>query len=225
MINPKLLSFFTAIKQNNNKEWYDKHKEEYKILSKEFEELLLEISDQIAVFDSALKKGKERGNKTVKIFRIHKDTRFTKDKSKYKTSISGMISANIENETEPVYYIAIGPNNQSYIGGGIRSPQNDKLTTIRNYICEHYKSLTKILSRKELQNLFPEGMSDEYKLKKAPLGYNKEHPAINLLRYKNFTIGKTINDSDLKNKNQKAKVIKEFQALVGFNDFLRSAFK
>ena len=62
-------------------------------------------------------------------------------------------------------------------------------------------------------------------LKTAPQGYVKDDPAIKFLRYKNFTIGKSLKDNELKNKQLKQTIIKHFQTLAPINDFLRKAGK
>jgi uncharacterized protein (DUF2461 family) len=57
MINPKLLTFLRSIKKNNKKEWYDEHKDQYKILRDEFTELMGQIRDEVATFDKAVVNG------------------------------------------------------------------------------------------------------------------------------------------------------------------------
>jgi uncharacterized protein (TIGR02453 family) len=225
MINPKLLTFLKNIKENNNKEWYDQHKDEYKVLRDEFTTLLEEVRDEIITFDGAVKKNHKAGIETVKVFRINKDVRFSRDKTKYKTSIAGLISADIHSKTEPVYYFAIEPGGKSFIGGGIRTPENDQLKKMREYISVHYKNLENILSEKELAKTFSQGIGDDDRLKTAPQGYDKDHPAIDLLRYKNFTIGKTVSDVELKDSKIIKLLAQNFSKLRTFNEFLRKAIK
>jgi len=225
MINPKLFIFLKNIKKNNNKEWYDQHKEEYKILRDEFIKILEDIRDEIANFDDAIKRNHKAGIETVKVFRINKDVRFSRDKTKYKTSIAGLISSDVHSETEPVYYFAIEPGGKSFIGGGIRTPENDQLKSIREYVSVHYKKLETILGNKKLVVTFPKGIEDETKLKTAPQGYEKDHPAIDLLRYKNFTIGKSIIDAELKDSKIIKSLAQKFATLHKFNEFLRKAIK
>jgi uncharacterized protein (TIGR02453 family) len=223
MINPKLLQFLKGIKKNNTKEWYENHKEEYKDLRDEFSILLEGVRNEILTFDEAVKRNHTKGIETVKVFRIHKDTRFSHDKTKYKTSIAGLISADIHSLTEPVYYIAIEPGNKSFIGGGIRTPESEQLKVIREYIAIHYKTLRNILSDKKLVKSFAHGIEDETKLKTAPKGYDRNHPAIDLLQYKNFTIGEHLTDIQLSDKKLTKSLTQKCNALYSFNEFLRKA--
>jgi uncharacterized protein (TIGR02453 family) len=225
MINPKLLTFLRSIKKNNKKEWYDEHKDQYKILRDEFTELMGQIRDEVATFDKAVASSHKKGIKTVKVFRLHRDTRFSRNKTKYKTAISGLISADVKNPLEPVYYFAVEPDGKSFIGGGIRTPERQHLDSVRDYISAHYKKLHKILNDEALVKYFPQGLSNEFKLKKAPQGYEVTHPAIELLRYKNFTIGESLLDEELKNPKIKNTVSEQFKSLAQINEFLRAAGK
>jgi uncharacterized protein (TIGR02453 family) len=225
MINPKLLTFLRAIKKNNTKAWYENHKIEYKALQLEFRQLLEHIRDEVVGFDTAVHNNHKNGIETVKVFRLYRDARFSKDKTKYKTAISGLISANVKDPLEPVYYFAIEPGGKSFVGGGVRTPERTHLDSIRKHIATDHKKLRKLLHAKTLHMYFPDGMSNEFKLKKAPQGYDVEHPAIDLLRYKNFTIGKNLTDSELKDEQITHSISKQFKALQDINTFLRVAGK
>jgi uncharacterized protein (DUF2461 family) len=109
------------------------------------------------------------------------------------------------------------------MGGGIRMPERVHLDTMREYISTHYKKIQKTLSDSELKQYFPHGLSDAYKLKKAPQGYDVIHPGIDLLRHKNFTIGCGLSDTDIKSVDIKKDVVKAFASLQQINAVLRKA--
>jgi len=225
MINPKLLTFLRAIKKNNNKEWYEEHKDEYTSLRDEFTVLLEAVRDEVATFDTAVKRSHVKGIKTFKVFRLHRDARFSRNKAKYKTTLSGLISADVKDPNEPVYYFSIEPDNKSFIGGGLRMPERVHLDTLRTYISTHYKKMQKTLANQKLKIHFPNGLSTAYKLKKAPQGYDVEHPGIDLLRYKNFTIGKGLSDTEIKTSDIEQIVCEAFVSLQPINALLRKAGK
>ena len=225
MINPKLLTFLRSIKKNNNKIWYDEHKNEYRVLEDEFKSFLESMRDEINSFDTKVKANHLKGIPTVKVFRLYRDTRFSNDKTKYKTAISGLISADVKDPFEPVYYFAVEPGGNSFIGGGLRTPENDHLGSIREYIDVHYKEIQNILDNKNLKKHFPAGLSNEFKLKTSPQGYDIDHPAIDLLRYKNFTIGERLSDAQLKDLRVKSYIVNKCEALAPINSFLRLAGK
>jgi uncharacterized protein (TIGR02453 family) len=223
MIHSELLTFLRGIKQNNNKEWYEEHKDEYNVLRQEFTQLLGQIRDEVITFDTAVARNHKKGIETIKVFRLHRDARFSRNKAKYKTTLSGLISADVKDPTEPVYYFAIAPDDKSFMGGGIRMPDRLHLDTMREYISTHHKKIQKLLSDSTLEKYFPHGLSTAYKLKKAPQGYDVTHPGIDLLRHKDFTIGCGLSDTAINSKHIKQNVVTALASLQPINAVLRKA--
>ena len=102
-------------------------------------------------------------------------------------------------------------------------PEREHLHYLREHISHHHKKLNKLLTDDLLTLRFPTGLSNDYKLKKAPQGYSLDHPGIDLLRYKNFTIGQPLTDQDLKDKKISGVIANQFKILTGLNAFLRVA--
>ena len=140
MIDPRLLTFFSELQKNNNKEWFNPRKAAYKQMHQAFEEELQSIAQEIAFFDQAIADNLN-DPATVKVFRIYRDVRFSKDKEPLKTSISGYISPGGE---RPVYYLQVEPGG-SFAGGGIYRPSSPVLKAIREEIAESYEELNAIL--------------------------------------------------------------------------------
>jgi len=221
MIDQALVTFLKGIKKNNNKEWYDTHKAEYKQLRAEFTLLIEELGQAVAKFDPAVAKAQKLGKPTTKVFRIHRDARFAKDKAKYKTNISGLVAADVKSDSEPVYYLSIQPDGNSFVGGGLFMPERMVLSDIRDKIETHPKALTNIDHARELRTEFPGGLSRVHALKTAPRGHDVEHEAIEYLRLKSFTVGKNISDTELKNPAFTENVRQSFEAIHQLNTFLR----
>jgi uncharacterized protein (TIGR02453 family) len=221
MINQSLITFLKGIKQNNDKQWYDTHKDEYTKLRAEFTWLITELGLAVAKFDPAVAKAQKLGKPTTKVFRIHRDARFAKDKTKYKLNISGLVAADVKSDSEPSYYFSIQPGGHSFLGGGLFMPERMVLSDIRDKIEMYPKALAKIDHSKEMRTEFPDGLSRAHTLKTAPRGHDVEHEAIEYLRLKSLTVGKNISDSELKNPAFTKNVIQSFKSVYQLNKFLR----
>jgi uncharacterized protein (TIGR02453 family) len=206
MIDPKMLDFFRELKENNNKEWFNPRKAEYNRMRQAFTAGLEEIAQQIAFFDQTI--ADRLGDpSTVKVFRIYRDVRFSKNKEPLKTNIGGYISAGGE---RPAYYLHIEPGN-CFAGGGIYRPSSPVLKAIRAEIDESYPELETLLQEKAFRAVYPQGLSRELSLKTAPRGVSKDHPAIAYLRLTSFTVFRPFSDDE---------VVSE-----GFHDLLMRAFE
>lgn len=221
MINQALIIFLKGIKQNNDKQWYDAHKDEYKRLRIEFTQLIEELRDNVAQFDPVVAKAQRLGKPTTKVFRIHRDARFAKNKLKYKVNMSGFVSADIKSDSEPAYYLSIQPEGYSFVGGGIFMPERLVLSDIRDKIEKHPKTIAKIDHDEELRREFPDGLSRDQALKTAPRGHDIGHEAIEYLRLQSFTVGKNIPDAELTNPAFIEHVIRSFKSVYKLNRFLR----
>ncbi len=217
MISPATLKFLSSLKKNNNKDWFDKHKNDYLSAKANMEMTVAEFIGSIAKFDKAI-----AGLDPAKcLFRIYKDVRFSKDKSPYKTNLGASINPNGKQKVEPVYYLHIEPGN-SFIAGGMWMPPAEELKKIRQEIDYNGKVLKKILGNDVFKKQFG-GLSAEYKLKTTPKGYDKNHPDIELLRHTSYIVWAKLSDKLIcskalhKDLAQKAKLIKPFL------DFLRVA--
>lgn len=213
----EIIAFLKKIKKNNHKEWFDKHKAHYTEAKEIYEQIVQQIIAANTHFDKALL-GLEAKQTT---FRIYKDVRFSKDKTPYKTNFGASINPGGKKADVPGYYIHIEPGN-SFIGGGCWMPQPDKLQAIRQEIDYNLNLFQKILSNHDFKKYFP-GLSKEGKLARPPKGYEKENPAIEFLKHKNFVVIHSIKDEVLLSKNFVSYTAKACQAMYPFVSFLREA--
>lgn len=218
MINPSLLDFLQTLAENNNRAWFEEHKKDYKALHQEFTRYMMAIAEQVAHFDTAIQNG--LGDlKLVKVFRIYRDTRFSKDKTPYKINFSGTIAAS-NNPGQPVYYLSIEPD-RSFAGGGIHMPPSEVLQAIREKIDEDYAELEKVLHSKPFKTIFPEGFDRYSELKTAPRGYSKDHPAIHLLRLKSFVSTRPFSNDEITSEGFTRTLIESYEALSPLNAYLK----
>ena len=210
-ISKKNFDFLNELKRNNNRDWFNTNKEEY---IKQHENMigfadgvLLEINKHDNIETPTGKKS---------LYRIYRDVRFSKNKAPYKTHWAGGFKR-ATSQLRGGYYFHIEEGN-SMVGGGFWSPNKDDLQRIREDIAADDSELRKIINSKAFKTTF--GTLDGEQLKTAPKGFDKEHPAIDLLRYKQFIISKKFTDKEVLSPDFAKKVNETFMKMRPFFDYM-----
>jgi uncharacterized protein (TIGR02453 family) len=153
------------------------------------------------------------------VFRIYRDTRFAKDKTPYKTNMGAhIVAGGRKNETGRAgYYVHIEPG-ECFLAGGAHHPPGSWMTDIRRAIERDGDSLRKVVSGTTFKKYFG-GISGE-QIKTAPRGYAKDHPDIDLLRYKSMLAIHGMAETEVTDKGFLDHAAKVFKAMKPFNDFL-----
>lgn len=214
----KTLAFLKTLKSNNNKEWFDKHKNVYLEAKEEFEEQIDLIIKEVRRFDKKISPNLKAKDCT---FRIYKDVRFSKDKTPYKTNFGASISPGGKKSLEAGYYIHLEPGG-SFLAGGVWMPEPAMLNAIRQEIDYNPEALLKILKSASFKKYF-KGFDEEDKLKTAPKGFEKDHPHIELLKNRHFIVSHRINEKDLTEKNFVNAVTAGLKAMHPLIQYLREA--
>lgn len=217
MLNPQTLKFLVSLKKNNNKEWFDKNRPTYETARKDFQTFVDTLIPELARFDKAVA-GLE-GKKCL--FRINRDVRFSKNKSPYKTNFGAIINPGGKKSNLPGYYIHIEPG-AAFIAGGVWMPEADKLNAIRQEIDYNLPEFQKIVNDKNFKKHFGK-LSQEDKLVNPPKGYDKENPALELLKLKSFIAYKDLDSKVLTSKTFLKQCVETFKAMYTLNLFLRRA--
>ena len=182
------LDFLRSLQENNDREWFNAHKEEY-VLQKEImenfaERLLAELNKHDVIDTPSGKKS---------LHRIYKDTRFSKVKIPYKNNWGGNF-ARATKQRRGGYYYHIEPEN-SFIGGGFQGPSAEDLKRLRDEFSADPAPLRKILADKSFVETFGKIKGDQ--LKTTPKGFSPDNEAIDLLRYKQFLLFKRFTDEEV----------------------------
>lgn len=184
------LNFLTQLRVNNNKEWFDTHRDDYEEARAAFIDVLGELMmrfsevDQLPIFEA----------KDL-MFRINRDVRFSKDKSPYKSSMSALFGPDGRKSTSCYYYISIEPDGHSMVASGLKSPDPKVLKTIRDAIAENAQPLRDIIEAGSFVRMFGGLQGDQ--LKTVPRDYDKDHPDVDLLRYKEFMASRHFSDVEI----------------------------
>ena len=214
-INKSTLTFLSGLKLNNEREWFNNNRSRYEEARKNFEAFVQAVISEIVKFDP-IYKGLEAKSC---IFRINRDTRFSHDKSVYKTNFGAfMVRGGKKNgDRFPGYYFHIEPGS-SFAAGGAYVPPTPWLNALREKIGENAHELIRIVNNKEFKKYF--GALDGEKLKTAPKGYPRDHPYIELLKMKSFLAYRSISDRELTSEGCFDLVVSSFRTMKPLHDFL-----
>jgi len=220
MLHKSTIDFLKKLKKNNNREWFNKNKHLYENAKYDFEVFLLELIQKISEYDESIS-GLEP--KDV-MFRIYKDVRFSKDKSPYKTNFGASINPGGRKAHDSAgYYVHISPA-ECFLGSGLYYPAPERLAEVRNKIALDYVAFKKIVTNKHFVNYFKQLWKD-HSLKKAPKGFDMDHPAMRYLKLKSFVAGYTVKEEKALSKGFADYAAKIFRTVKPLNDFLNKAMR
>ena len=211
------LQFLRNLEKNNNREWFNENKTLYQEAQQDVISFVEKLMEEMADFDEEI--GKLEAKKSV--FRIYRDTRFSKDKTPYKTNFGAGLGMGKGNKISG-YYLHIEPG-KSFLAGGVYKPEPSVLKTIRQEISAFGDEFKAILEQDEFRNYF-RGLSVEDKLKKMPQGFEKDDKMAEYLKLKHFIVTHPVSDEQLLSENAVKEFTKIFKAMKPLNDFLQTPF-
>ena len=219
MLSKDTLQFLEDLKANNNRDWFLENKKRYEAFKKDYQQLTSDLLDALKPLDSSLEM-LEVKNCT---FRINRDIRFSKDKTPYKTHLGFWFSAGTKGLNRSGYYIHL-EKGASFIAGGLYCPEADDLKKMRKEIAYFHDDLEAILNDKNFKKEFKDfDRNEKNTLKNPPRGYEKEHPAIELLKLKSFESSQKIDFSAVTKKDFVSVMTQKLIVLKPLNDFINRA--
>ena len=213
-----VLDFLSALKGHNNKAWFDEHRAAYDTARTHFENFVDQLISEYGEVE-------DLGGITAKdcVMRIYRDTRFSKDKSPYKTSMSATIAPGGKKSTSLGYHLHMQPNDETLIAGGLYMPTPEQLARFRIAIDQDATPFKAIINDKEFKKYF--GVLEGEKVKTVPQGYRRDHPEIELLRFKQVVVVHRLSDQIVLSHRFSTHVIKAFTAMKPFLDYLNAILK
>ncbi|WP_439504575.1 DUF2461 domain-containing protein [Sediminibacterium sp.] len=222
MLHPKTLQFLTKLKKNNSREWFNEHRNDYDAAKENFIELVNQILSQAGKFDQDI------AVLTYKdcIFRINRDVRFSKNKDPYKNNMAAYFVKGGKKSWLAGYYFHCEPGGKSFIGGGLYGGEPDQIKKVRQEIDYNWEDFKGILNNKTFKKTFgdlsrEEGMS----LVREPKGYEKDNPAIDYIKLKNFIVSVPVTDEELTDQKLVKKIITCFATMQPLLHFLNRAME
>jgi uncharacterized protein (TIGR02453 family) len=208
------VKFLSSLKRNNKREWFQPRKHLYDLHCKE---PLLEL---IAALNTGLSRFAPEYVTDPKkaIFRIYRDTRFSADKTPYKTHIAASFSRRgPERLTTGGFYFSVAPG-KIEIAGGIYHPQPDTMLLIRTHIAEHHTELRRVLTAKKTRQLM--GALQGSELTRAPKGFDPDHPAIGWIKMKDWILDTTLDGALATSPKLYGEILERFRAMAPLIQFL-----
>jgi uncharacterized protein (TIGR02453 family) len=196
--------FLNDLEKNNNRDWFTEHKPTFTEIQNQVKEVFLEIQVNLEKHDEIEK---------MKIYRIYRDVRFSKDKTPYNPRFA-VSFARLGKELRGGYFLQIKPG-ETLLGGGFWQPEKEDLFRIRKEIEQDATEIREVLSDKNYIKYFG-GKFDGEELKSAPRGFDKEHKDIDLLRKKGFIAIRNFTDEEVLSENFLDELDKSFKALRPF---------
>lgn len=219
MLSKDSLQFLEDLKANNNRDWFLDNKKRYEIFKKDYHQLVSDFLDAMKPLDASL----EMLEVKKCTFRINRDIRFSKDKSPYKSHLGVWLSSGTKGQNRAGYYVHIEKGG-SFIAGGFYAPESEDLKKVRKEIAYFHEDLDEILNDKSFKKEFVDfDRNEKSMLKNPPRGYEKEHPAIKLLKLKSFETSQKFDISEVMQKDFVTKMSKKLILLKPLNEFVNRA--
>ncbi|WP_289045700.1 DUF2461 domain-containing protein [uncultured Olleya sp.] len=201
------LNFLNKLKSNNNRDWFADQKTEYDKALKAVKILFNEVYTNLQSHDEFEK---------LKIFRIYRDVRFSKNKLPYKNNF-GAAFHRVKPRLRGGYYMQIEPGN-NFIAVGFWNPEKDDLLRIRKEFEMDDQEVRDIINEKSLQQVWGNLQGEE--LKTAPRDFDKNHPAIDLIRKKQFIFTKQYSDAEITVPDFAKQASDDFKTIRPFFDYM-----
>jgi uncharacterized protein (TIGR02453 family) len=213
-IQQSSLDFLNQLKENNNRDWFNEHKTSF-----QKEQLQIEAFADVLLREMNTHDQIETATGKHAMHRIYRDTRFSKDKTPYKTNWSGGFKRATKMRRGG-YYFHIEPGN-SFVAGGFWAPSTPDLKRIREEISYDPDALRKIISSAPFRKTFDTLQGEQ--LKTTPKGFDAQDEAIDLLRYKQFLLIRKFSDQEVLSKKFPGDVSHTYQQMRPFFDYMSTA--
>lgn len=206
-ITKEALYFLDKLIKNNDRDWFAEHKKEFKRHETEVKNFYTLVMDNLKVHDQIEK---------MKMFRIYRDVRFSKDKTPYKAHFAcSFHRLGVQNRGG--YYIRIKPG-ETFIATGFWGPEKEDLLRIRKEFELDATEFRKIIHDKSFKKMWGELEGDA--VKTAPKGFDKDHENIDLIRQKQFIFRRNFTDKEVLSSTFLDEIDKSYKAIRPYFDFM-----
>jgi uncharacterized protein (TIGR02453 family) len=211
------ITFLKKLKKNNTREWFTAHKTEYEENVKQpMLSLIVAMKAELQQFAPDIDADPKRS-----MFRIYRDTRFSKDKTPYKTHAAAIFHPRGHWQNSAGFYLHIEPG-KIYLGGGMYMPDGAQLKLIRAAIAQNADEFIALVQRKQFQKRFG-GKIEGEKLQRIPMGYAVEHPMAEWLKLKQFYTMVTLEEKECYTKKFITNVVAVYSDGLPLVRFLNNA--
>ena len=211
---PEARQFLRDLRNNNNREWFRARKAEYeRYVRGPLLQLVEELGDSLAEYAPGYLRDPRKS-----VYRIYRDTRFSRNKQPYKTHAAAVFPPlGLERHSGAGFYFHFSPE-ELLVGGGVYAPGSAELLRIREQIAANADEFRAILANEEFAGTF-DGLEGE-RLKRTPRGFPRDHPAADLLLYKQFLSGVTFSSEQIEKPSIGGLIDRHFRTLAPLLEYL-----
>ncbi len=208
------IAFLKALKKHNDRDWFNARKS---VFEEKVRKPMLDLVR--AVHAHMLPYAPEYvGDPAKSIFRIYRDTRFSKDKTPYKTHIAAYFSRNgLGKDSGAGFYFYASPE-EAGVAGGLYHPPPDELLSVRRMIADDADAFRELFENRHMKKLFGELGGEA--LSRPPKGFDPDHPAIHLLKHKSFVLHMKFEPAIATTPRFYKEIVTRIEALAPFVEYL-----
>lgn len=214
--NPEAIDFLRKLKRNNRREWFEARREVYE---RELKQPMLALIERITHGMADYAPDHIRPAQKC-MLRIYRDTRFSADKSPYKTNLAAWWTRNgLEKTSGGGYYLHISPE-ELIFAAGVYMPPKEQTYAIRQYLLEHHAEFRRLIENRKLRARME--LFDPRKLTRPPKGFPAEHPAMEWLKWRQWGVIVTLPPADALQPDLSAVAEKYFRLAAPLVNFLNA---
>lgn len=216
----KSFKFLRALARHNEKPWFEAHRKDYEAhVRQPFLQLIGDLQPDVAAVSPHFR----ADTRTVggSLFRIHRDARFSNDKSPYKTWQGARLFHARRRETAaPSFYVHLQPGG-SFVGAGLWHPESDTQRKVRQFIVDNPGSWKAAAHGAKLRKRFEFETSEM--LVRPPRGFDPQFEFIDDLKHRNWVFWRTLDDDTMTGPKLRQTIAADLVALGPFVDYLCAA--
>jgi uncharacterized protein (TIGR02453 family) len=215
-LRPEGLAFLRNLARHNDREWFTPRKAVFEAELKEpMLAIVRKVTDAMTDFAPDFVRPAEKC-----LFRIYRDTRFSADKLPYKTHVAAWWTLQgVEKTSGAGYYFHVSAK-EVVIAAGVWMPAKDQLAAIRHWLLEHHAEFRKLLQKPAVRKTFAEFEGNA--LVRSPKGFPCEHPALDLIRCRQWGLSTTLPAVTALEPNFAATLIRHFRLAAPVVDALNT---
>jgi uncharacterized protein (TIGR02453 family) len=211
---PEMVQFLRALKRNNRREWFQPRKHLYEQQVKEpMLELVTALNRDFMKFAPHFVTEPKKA-----VFRIYRDTRFSADKTPYKTHVAASFWRRGSDYTGAGGFYFSVSHDQIEVAGGIWHPSPETMLLVRTHIAASYPEMRRILANKKSRKLVGDLQGDE--LTRAPKGFDPQHPALDLIKKKDWILDTSLNSALATTPKLYREILDRFRAIAPLIEYL-----
>ena len=213
---PEAVKFLRGLEKNNDRNWFQSRKAVYEAELKEpMLAVIRKVTDAMLEFAPSHVRPAEKS-----LFRIYRDTRFSNNKLPYKNHVAAWWShQGMEKTSGAGYYFQVSPKGV-VMAAGAYMPEKEQLAAIRHWLLENHVEFRKVLQRPAVRRTFSEFEGEA--LTRPPKGFPPAHPAMDLIKQKQWGLSATLPVETALEPNFAQTVIKHFKLLAPLVDALNT---